>query len=185
MARKRKILEEPILNPETGDIETRPGAEQMEDARKRKRIVIPIREDGLDLSRLSDEDIGAIRQAVATSDGPPTIDPMLVAMILDGVASLEATVLSVKFRLPADQVRRVLIPQEPIRTPLSETTARVISKHNLMGRWADEVALLSLLTVWQAQSLATIKQLALEAEAEAARKKSVTMEEEGTKNDNM
>jgi hypothetical protein len=68
-------------------------------------------------------------------------------------------ILARKLKLPAEACADAFKLREPIASSLAECTARILDKYNVMGRYQDEVAALSLIVVWQSGAFAQLREL--------------------------
>ena len=142
----------------------------------RKRIVIPIREDGLDFTGIPDEYRDSIRaglagggEAAEPAEETPKTDPAVVRTIVSALGKVEAAILANRYGIDPGKAARVCDPQEPYASMIAESGARICDKYGAFGRWADEIALVTALILWQGSIFMTIQSLKpIEAEAEAA-----------------
>ena len=147
MARPRKIVEADAAEPAA-----------------RKRIVIPIREDGLDFSGVPEEYRDTIRSGMSGPDAEaqpeaPKTDPAVVRTIIGALGKLEAAILSSRYGIDPAKAARVCDPQEPYASMIAESGARICDKYGAFGRWADEIALITALTLWQGSIFMSIQAL--------------------------
>lgn len=150
MARRRNQTE--INDPEV----------VMPDKRSRRRIVIPIDEDGRpDISRLDDEVLEQIRQEAEAQEPPEPIAPEVCGMVVTVLAQIEAAVLGPRFGLPQETAAQAIMPPPPMRDQIAQAGSRVLTKYSgTLGRWQDEIMLASLLVAWQAAALNNLRELA-------------------------
>lgn len=173
MARRRKNVDSPIDAPaQVGPSDEPEQAELQADSsgpstglgtRTRKpRIIVRFDQTGSpDLASMEPEDRKSLERAFRAqqSAAEASVDPALVVMVLQGLGSLEAALLAQKYGLEPDDCRKVVGPSEPLAGMLGQAGAKVIAKHNLTGKWGEEIALLSLLTVWQTTVLQQLRAL--------------------------
>jgi hypothetical protein len=135
--------------------------------RRKPRAYVSFDSRGADVSRLSDEEKERLRKALGVEHvngvpAPPVVtptDPALVGMLLQAIASLEGMILARKFKLPAEACQEACKLREPVSSALAECTARILDKYNVMGRYQDEVAALSLIVVWQSGVFSQLREL--------------------------
>jgi len=134
---------------------------------RRPRIILHYDETGgLDLSRLEPDVRNRLQDAFRQQAPIEKTDPELIKMVLTGLGNVEAAMLSSKFDLSNADCRNAIGPHEPLAGMIAAAGARVVDKHNLTGRWGDEIALFALLASWQAGALQQIR--AMQATKKAA-----------------
>jgi hypothetical protein len=121
----------------------------------------------VDLTSLTPEERQALQMALRGQEGAsePSIDPALVGMLVRGVGSLEAALLSQRYGLDPVQCRAAIGPDEPLLSMIGEAGAKVVAKYNLCGRWGEEIALCSLIAIWQGGALQALNALSVAASA--------------------
>ena len=73
--------------------------------------------------------------------------------------------LAGRFGVSTDQAREALMPNAILETQIAAAGARVLEKHStIMGRYGDEIVLVSLLVAWQAQALTALRAARAESE---------------------
>lgn len=159
MARIRKQTEE---TPDTSTLGGTPidgaASEPEGGAFRRKRIVIPIREDGYDISRVDSADREALAKILRPAEAATsTVDPAMVAMLIMAVGSMEAAILASRFGVDRQRCMDIVGPHEPLKTLMATSAAGVLAKYNVFGRWGDEIALLSLVATWQVGVMEAIR----------------------------
>jgi hypothetical protein len=102
-----------------------------------------------------------LSEASAENAGLP---PEVMGMLIHAIGSVEAMAVSVKTGMPRDVADRIVQPKPPLDSMLAETAAKVAAKHNLGGRYAEEIALLALLGTWQAGVVASVRMWLAEQE---------------------
>lgn len=144
----------------------------------RRRVYIPSDPRiAVDCSQLSEDERTRLKSAlgvppVSKPDEPAftvqtepvqRTDPALVAMLYKALAQLQGAIMGPKFGLERETAVDIATPKEPLATMLYETSARICDKYNVMGKYADELALVSLLGVWQSGVIAAMKAAGAEA----------------------
>lgn len=142
-------------------------------ARQRKpRIILRYGDDGKpDIASLDGDSRAALASAFREQVPIERTDPALVGMVLVGIGSLEGAMLATRLDLPIEDVKSIVGPMEPMKSLLADAGAKVIDKHNLMGRWGDEIALCALLVSWQASVLQSVRAMAAARRAEEKRER--------------
>lgn len=137
-----------------------PQQERNRDRRRRPKIIVPLNDGKPDCSILSDEAKAALRKALAESEPepPPPTDPSIVLFAVRAVASIEAAIVAPRMGVPLDRARECLQPNPILEQQIAAAGARVLDKHSaIMGRYGDEIVLLSLLIAWQAQAFTALR----------------------------
>lgn len=134
----------------------------MPDKRSRRRIVIPVDEDGRpDISRLDDEVLDLIRQEAEAQEPPEPIAPEVCAMLVTVIAQIESAVLAPRFGLSQEAASQAIMPPPPMRDQIAQAGSRVLTKYSgTLGQWQDEIMLASLLVAWQAAALNNLREMA-------------------------
>jgi|FLYL01.1.fsa_nt_gi hypothetical protein len=154
MARVRKTKEAEIVT------ETIPDDSVPVRRPRKRRLPIYVTEDGqADVSLLDEASRTSLREALSEEPAAPAVDPCVCGVLVSTIASLEATILSSRTGVPRDMMLDVVGPHEPIKTMLSETLAKVLSKWNAFGRYHDEILLLGLLAAWQGGVIDAVRSL--------------------------
>jgi hypothetical protein len=176
MARRRKQLDIGVDPPdavEAGAIDLEPTdgsqwtAPSPRSRRRRPFIRVPLDDSGRpDLSGIRPEHREALAEAVGTLPERASVDPALAGMLIQAVARIEGALLGPRFGLDRETAMSIAEPKPPLDELLARQTAVVLSKHNVMGRFGDEVALAALVASWQAGVIQGWK-----AAAEAAKTK--------------
>ena len=127
---------------------------------RKPRIIVRLDDSGsVDFNRMEPDERTALQNAFRSQMPIEKTDPALVCMVLAGIGSLEASILATRFDLDPDECRRIIGPHEPLAGLLGQAGAKVIDKHNLVGRWGDEIALFALLASWQSATFQQIRAL--------------------------
>jgi len=156
MARRRKQLDIGVDPPEVeaGAMEVEPETGEGPGFRSRRRrhfIRVPLDDAGRpDLSSIRPEHREALAEAVGTLPERASVDPALAGMLIQAVARIEGALLGPRFGLDRETAMQIAEPKPPLDELLAKQTAVVLSKHNVMGRYGDEVALAALIASWQA-----------------------------------
>lgn len=153
--------ESAVSEPETQPEPVSSATVQSSVSQNRKpRIIVRFDDSGaVDLSRMDPNERAALQTAFRAQMPAEKTDPALVCMVLAGIGSLEASILATRFDLDPDECRRIVGPHEPMAGLLGQAGAKVIDKHNLVGRWGDEIALFALLASWQSATIQQIRAL--------------------------
>jgi len=142
-----------------------PPAEPKQDRLRAPRIIVKVIDGKPDFSRLDPEQVELLRtglsEASAESAGLP---PEVMGMLIHAIGSVEAMAVSAKTGMPRDVADAIVQPKPPLDALLAETAAKVAAKHNLGGRYAEEIALLALLGTWQAGIMAAVRMWQAEQE---------------------
>lgn len=158
MARPRKSRDERV---EVVQEDLAAVVHEEQGGRRRRKVRLPIYEveNGIDLSSLTGDQRSELAQALAAGSvsSEAQVDPAVVAMLIKALGALEASVLSVKLGIERDRAVEIVGPHPPLDGMIAETASKVIAKHNLLGRWGDEIALLSMVGVWQSGVLTAIR----------------------------
>ena len=164
MARRRSKSAEVVLDQELEPAvaEAAPAtAEPTAPRARRSYLRIPLSEHGVpDLSSLEPDKRAALVDAVGKLPERAQVDPALAGMLISAIAQLEAAVLARKFNLPRDEMARITQPKPPLDELLARQAAIVLSKHNVFGRFGDELALAALAASWQAGVIQAANELA-------------------------
>lgn len=161
MARQRDEIPTDAPEPITGTPQP--------NRRKQPRVIVYLKPDGTpDYEALSDEQRAKLQPpgtsagpGVPTTEPPPEpIPPESIMMIMTLLTSIESSIIASKLELPPEQVNAALQPPKPIADGIVAAGTKVANKYGgTLGRWADEIALCSLLVVWQSQAFAQIRAL--------------------------
>ena len=136
---------------------------------RRPFIRVPLDERGVpSLSSLDPEKRAALVSAVGQLPEQAQVDPALAGMLISAIAQLEAAVLAPRFKLAREEMARIAQPRPPLDELLAKQTATVLSKHNVFGRFGDELALAALIISWQASVLQAANEIS-RAKAQAAK----------------
>jgi hypothetical protein len=169
VARRRTKSAEVVLDQELEPTvaEAAPAAEPTAPRARRPYLRIPLSEHGVpDLSSLDPDKRAALVDAVNKLPERAQVDPALASMLISAIAQLEAAVLARKYNLPRDEMARITQPKPPLDELLARQAAIVLSKHNVFGRFGDELALAALAASWQAGVIQAANELA-KSKAEA------------------
>jgi hypothetical protein len=140
------------------------------DKRRRKRIQLYLRPDGsIDQESLTDEQRGQLGIGGATPGAeatPAAVPPEMVGMLLRLVVQVEAAVVGPKVGIKATEAAECLTPDEPVYQGITETGARVLGKYaGPLSIWADEIALCSMILIWQTGAFQAMRALAADRAA--------------------
>ena len=142
-----------------------PPVEPKPDRLRAPRIIVKVIDGKPDFSRLDPEQMELLRaglsEASAENAGLP---PEVMGMLIHAIGSVEAMAVSAKTGMPRDVADRIVQPKPPLDSMLAETAVKVAAKHNLGGRYAEEIALLALLGTWQAGVVASVRMWLAEQE---------------------
>jgi len=175
MARRRTKQPQIVLDEQLEPaIAVEPTPEPAEPAQPRSRrpfFRVPLDENGVpQLDALEADKRAALVDAVQRLPERGAVDPALAGMLISAVAQLEAAVLAARFSLPRGDVAQTVLPRPPFDELLARQTATVLSKHNVFGRFGDELALLALVASWQAGVIQSVRELAVRSKRAAAQK---------------
>jgi hypothetical protein len=174
VARRRTKSPEVVLDQEFEPTvaEAAPAAAEPTAPRARRSYLrIPLSEHGVpDLSSLDPNKRAALVDAVGKLPERAQVDPALAGMLIGAIAQLEAAILARKYNLPRDEMARIAQPKPPLDELLARQAAIVLSKHNVFGRFGDELALAALAASWQAGVIQAANDLA-RSKAEAEKRK--------------
>lgn len=152
----------------TPESTTPPPAGTATDKRKRRRITVYCNDDGSpDLSTISDEQKAALGLNGSAAGPAPEpvpqvepIDPAIFGMMFGVLANIEAAVVAPKMGIDPDAARSALVPPPPLADALANAAAKVAAKYGgTLGRWADEIALGSLIVTWQIGAFAQMRSM--------------------------
>jgi hypothetical protein len=120
--------------------------------KRRPSFKVPLTDDGRpDLDSLDADKRQLLVEAVqAQAPAQTSVDPALAGMLIQAVARIEGALLGPRFGLDRETAMQIAEPKPPLDELLAKQTAVVLSKHNVMGRYGDEVALAALIASWQA-----------------------------------
>ena len=127
--------------------------------KRRKRAVIFRNDDGsIDTSKLDDDGREILAQLQAEKPEEINALPTEVgATLLTVFAAIETQIVAKKTGLPVEQVQPCFVPAPPIAEKMSETVTKVLNKYaGGLTRFADEIALASLIVVWQTTAFAQL-----------------------------
>jgi hypothetical protein len=132
--------------------------------KRRPSFKVPLTDDGRpDLESLDQDKRQLLIEAVqAQAPAQTTVDPALAGMLIQAVAQLEGAILAAKFGLDRQTGVRLMSPKPPLDELLAKQCAVVLSKHNVFGRWGDEMALFALVSSWQAGAIQAMREAAAE-----------------------
>lgn len=154
------------MNESTGPDASAP-AMSPNDKRKRKRITVYCNDDGTpDLDSVPEDQRRAlgIGQAPEGSnqapEAPAQFEPAMVGMILPVLVGIEAALIGPRLGIEIDQARSALTPHPMIADGIAQAGAKVLNKYGgNLGRWADEIALVSIIATWQVQAFAEMRRM--------------------------
>lgn len=136
------------------------------DKRSRKRITVYLDENGQpDLESLKDDErskLGLAGSPDSPADAEPAaqIDPAVVGMMFHMLCTIESAFVAPRMGITSEQAREALTPPEPIRDSIIGAGTKVLNKYGgALGRWADELALASVIVLWQTQAFAEMKRM--------------------------
>ncbi len=139
------------------------------DKRKRARIIVYTNDDGTaDLSALTDEQrsqLGVGSPSAAATDTPSVqFAPQMMAMILPVLVSIESAVVAPRIGIDQEKVRVALTPPDAIAEGICEASTKVLNKYGgALGPYADELALASLLIMWQVSAFGELRRIKAES----------------------
>lgn len=139
------------------------------DRRKRPKLIIPLNLGKPDCSSLSDDARESLKEALLESEpAPPApIDPSIIVIAIRAITGIEAAILAGRFGVSQEQAREAIAPNPMLEQQIAAAGARVIEKHSaIMGRYGDEIVLISLLIAWQAHALTALRAARLEQNQE-------------------
>ena len=143
-------------------------AEPKTDKRRRPRLIVPLVDGVPDCSSLSDEARASLRESLLETEPPAVapVDPAIVTIAVRAVAGIEAAMLAGRFGVTVEQAREALMPNALLESQIAAAGARVLEKHSsVMGRYGDEIVLLSLIIAWQAQALTALRAARAESQS--------------------
>jgi hypothetical protein len=108
-----------------------------------------VTDEGIDVSALSSEERESLQLVLSEENKSTGVDSMVMGVLISALGSLEATFLASRFGVSRERALSIVGPHEPLKSGIAEAATKVANKYHALDRWADEIALVSLVAVWQ------------------------------------
>lgn len=156
MARLRETMNDQAPEPGQGS----------NDKRKRKRITVYCHEDGSpDLDSVPEEQRRALGLGGSTDQAEPepvqtSFEPAMIGMFLPVLVGIESALVAPRMGINQDQARSALTPAPPLADAIAQAATKVLNKYgSALGRWADEIALVSIVATWQVMAFSEMQRI--------------------------